>query len=179
MSGDPELDEIMGILREQILLHGGGGIQALRKKYLRPGESGDRRIDLAQELPNLLADIKILLSPEDQVELARLLDRDGNGSLEFDEFLFCLAPHLNPVRTQWVNKVFDKLDKDKDGLLTRADFARAATTDPRYNDLCRICDRNGSGSVDNEEFINYYRELSPGIDRDDDFIAVLLSAWKL
>jgi Ca2+-binding EF-hand superfamily protein len=179
MSGDPDLDVVMAVVREQIILNGGGGIQKLRRIFLGADTSGDQKLDLQTELPKLLADIRVTLSPAEQQELGRLLDRDGNGTLDFDEFLFCLAPPLNETRSQWVNKVFDKLDKDKDGKLTRADFARTGTTDPRYNNLARICDKNGTGSVDRDEFVNYYREISPSIRRDDAFIELLVSAWKL
>jgi Ca2+-binding EF-hand superfamily protein len=169
----------MAVVREQIILNGGGGIQKLRRTFLKADSSGDQKLDLQNELPRLLADIRVAISPEEQQDLFRLLDRDGNGTLDFEEFLYCLAPPLNDTRAQWVNKVFDKLDKDKDGKLTRADFARAGTTDPRYNNLSRICDKSGTGAVDREEFVNYYREISPSIRRDDAFVEVLTSAWKL
>jgi Ca2+-binding EF-hand superfamily protein len=179
MTDDPELGAAMKLIREQIVQQGGGGLQALGRRFRIVDDNGDGRIDLANELPKMLQELKINLPPGELEKTVRLLDRDGNGSLDFDEFLFCLAPPMNAARVQMVNRVFDKLDKDKDGVLSRTDIALKTTDDPRYNHLCRLCDKNGSGQIERNEFLDYYREISPSIDRDDYFQTMLNSAWKL
>jgi Ca2+-binding EF-hand superfamily protein len=179
MTDDPELDATMKLIREQIVRQGGGGIQALGRRFRIADDDGDRRIDLQNELPKMLKELKIDLTPAQLEKTIRLLDRDGNGSLDFEEFLFCLAPPMNAARVQMVNRIFDKLDRDKDGVLSRGDIALKAADDPRYNHLCRLCDKNGSGQIERAEFLDYYREISPSIDRDDYFQTMLSSAWKL
>jgi len=50
------------------------------------------------------------------------MDKDGSGTLDFDEFLFALRPPLNNVRKSLIQKAFRKLDKTGDGLVTVDDL---------------------------------------------------------
>jgi Ca2+-binding EF-hand superfamily protein len=179
MTDDPELDATMKVIREQIVRQGGGGLQALGRRFRIADDNADGRIDLQNELPKMLKELKINLTPAQLEKAIKLLDRDGNGSLDFEEFLFCLAPPMNAARIQMVNRIYDKLERDKDNILSRSDIAVKVTDDPRYNHLCLLCDKNGSGQIERNEFLDYYREISPSIDRDDYFQAMLNSAWKL
>lgn len=179
MEEDRELDSIMNEIREQIVKHGGGGIRALGRKFRIADDNGDKKIDLREELPKLIKELKVNLSAQQIARVSKLLDRDGSGTIDFEEFVFHLAPPMNETRIAWVNKVFDKLDKDKSGKVTKEDLARAQNCDSRYNNLCRLCDKNSDHIVDREELIDYYREISPSIDTDEYFITMLTNAWKL
>ena len=176
---DAELDKIMTEIREQIVKHGGGGIHALGRKFRIADDNGNGQLDLKEELPKMIREIKVTLTPEQMTKVQKLLDRDGSGTIDYEEFLYHLAPPMNATRIQWVNKVFDKLDKDKSGRITKSDIAKAQNCDARYNNLCRLCDKNGDGCIDREELIDYYREISPSIDTDEYFIQMLTAAWKL
>ena len=176
---DAELDKLMNEIREQIVKHGGGGIHAMGRKFRIADDNRNGLLDLREELPKMLRELKINISPADLQRVQKLLDRDGSGTIDYEEFLHHLAPPMNATRIQWVNKVFDKLDRDKSGRITKADIAKAQNCDARYNNLCRLCDKNGDASIDREELIDYYREISPSIDTDEYFIQMLTAAWKL
>ena len=178
-SSTSELDAIMNEIREQIVKHGGGGIRALGRKFRIADDDGNRQLDLQNELPKMIKEIKVTLTSEQMTKVQKLLDRDGSGSIDYEEFLYHLAPPMTPTRIEWVNKVFDKLDKDGSGVVTRADLAKAQNCDARYNNLCRLADRNADGTIDREELIDYYREISPSIDTDEYFILMIKNAWKL
>ncbi|OHT13879.1 Calcyphosin-like protein [Tritrichomonas foetus] len=176
---DEELDALMGQIREQIVKHGGGGIASLGRKFRIADDNRDYRIDLKEELPKVLRELKINISAENLKKVQTLLDRDRNGSIDYEEFLYHLAPPMNALRVEWVNKVFDKLDKDRSGKIKKDDLAKAQNADARYNNLCRLCDKRGDGVIDREELIDYYREISPSIDSDEYFVTMLTNAWKL
>lgn len=178
-ASETELNTIMNEIREQIVKHGGGGIRALGRKFRIADDDGNGKIGLKDELPKMLTEIKVTLTPEQLTKVQKLLDRDGSGYIDYEEFVYHIAPPMSATRIQWVNKVFDKLDTDKSGHVTKADLARAQNCDARYNNLCKLCDKNGDGTIDREELIDYYREISPSIDTDEYFIQMLTAAWKL
>lgn len=173
-----QLDALMAKIREQIVKHGGGALAGLTRKFRISDDNGDKKIDLENELPKMIAEIKVSITSDEMNQLKELLDFDRNGSIDFEEFLYHLAPPMSATRIEWVNKVFDKLDIDHSGLISKQDLAHALNCDSRYNHICRLCDKNGNGNIDRQELIDYYREISPSIDSDEYFIAMLQSAWK-
>ena len=62
-----------------------------------------------------LKDYKINLSPNEMKELFDLFDRDGSGTIDYDEFLRQVRGEMNDKRKQIVLQAFDKLDLDKSG----------------------------------------------------------------
>ena len=51
-------------------------------------------------------------------------DRDGNGSVDFNEFLRALKGDLNAARKRYIKMAYDKLDVNKDGLVKLDDIAK-------------------------------------------------------
>ena len=45
--------------------------------------------------------------------------------------------------------------------------------------LANFGDRNGDGSIDREEWNEYYAAISSNIDNDDHFVLLMRNAWKL
>lgn len=172
-----ELDTLMNEILQQIIKHGGGAIADLERKF--SANEGDGRIKLKEELPQILKEIRINLSPDKVDRLETLLDLDHNGTIDYDEFIYYIAPPLNEIRFQYVNRVFDKLDRDRTGKIPKEELARVQDVDSRYNHICRLCDKRGDGVIDRQELIDYYRELSPTIDSDDKFISLLVNTWKI
>ncbi|KAK8875372.1 hypothetical protein M9Y10_005537 [Tritrichomonas musculus] len=176
-SDNRELEKLMNQIREQIVKHGGGGIAILEKKFT--SSDSDGRINLKQDLSGILKEIHVNLSPEQVSKLETLLDFDHNGTIDYDEFIYNIAPPLNDIRAGWVNKIFDKLDRDRTGRIPKEELARVQDVDARYNYICRLCDKRGDGVIDRQELIDFYREISPDIDSDDKFISLLLNTWKV
>lgn len=171
------LQNLMDEILEQIVQHGGGAIAQLERKFNE--NPGDGRIHLKEELPQILKEIRINLSPDKVDSLITLLDLDHNGTIDFDEFIFNIAPPLNDVRYGWVNRVFDKVDRDRSGKISKEELAKVQDVDSRYNHICRLCDKRGDGVIDRQELIDYYRELSPSIDSDEKFVSLLVNTWKI
>jgi Ca2+-binding EF-hand superfamily protein len=69
-----------------------------------------------------MGDIGVILNKAELNGLIRLLDRDGNGSISHNEFLYQVAPPLIEERIRWINKAFDKLDVDGSGVVSITDL---------------------------------------------------------
>lgn len=94
-------------------------------------------------------------------ELIRLMDRDKNGVVSKGEFM------------SFMSAEFDRLDKNRSGSLSAAEFSRSALA--RRNGraeartvegLIRQMDRNHTGEVEKDEFMQFVSEEFDRIDAD-------------
>lgn len=189
-----DMDMIMNRIREKITERGAVGIRGLGRLFRIADDNGDQKIDLKNELPKLLGDIGVLLNRTEINELARMLDRDGDGSVSFDEFIYYFAPPMNDVRKEWVNRAFDKMDRNGNGVLDVEDLKMAhppqtqpirpgqklkSSAETIFQNLCKSYDKDGDSTITREEFMDYYREQSPSIDTDEMFIQLICTGWGL
>ena len=196
MSGDRiyiDLDSIMARIRERITERGAVGIRGIGRLFRIADDDGSRSIDLYNELPKLLGDIGVLLNKTEIAELGRMLDRNGDGQITYDEFVYHFAPPLNKFRQDAVNRAFDYLDKNGNGILEVEDLRmnyptvanptrtvrRISPQEVMFQSVLSTFDKNGDGHITREEFLDYYREQSPNIDNDEHFALLLRNAWAL
>ena len=187
-----ELNSLMDRIRQRIVSRGAVGIKGIGRLFRIADDNGDWKIDLHNELPKLMNDIGVILNKTELTELERLLDRNGDGTIDYEEFLFQMAPPMSEERIKWCNKAFDKLDHDGSGTVDIADLQ--AVHNPDKSELVRMgkttaqaifanllvsYDEDGDGKITRDEFINYYREISPSIDNDEYFALMMQNAWKL
>ncbi|KAH9385023.1 hypothetical protein HPB48_027059 [Haemaphysalis longicornis] len=76
-------------LRHQCLQRGAHGIKGLARQFRIMDDSGDKKLD-REEFTKGLQDFKVFLSPAEVDALFKELDRDGNGTISFNEFLQAL-----------------------------------------------------------------------------------------
>jgi Ca2+-binding EF-hand superfamily protein len=187
-----DLSSLMTRIRQRIVERGAVGIKGIGRLFRIADDNRDQSIDLDNELPKLMGDIGVILNKTELNELIRLMDRDGNGRISYDEFLYQMAPPLSEERIRWINKAFDKLDVDGSGKVSIADVE--AVHNPKSSELIRLgkttasaifanllrsYDEDGDGLITRDEFIDYYREISPSIDTDEYFALMIKNAWKL
>ena len=106
----------------------------------------------------------------DYVEfLMRVYDLDGNGSLEFPEFLEINAfiTYEKKPTEEYIKQLFRALDKDNKSFVSSDDITRFCRTfkavddvpydDTKMKELIKILDINGDGEINYNEFMtNYY-----------------------
>jgi Ca2+-binding EF-hand superfamily protein len=186
------LNALLTRIRTRIIERGALGIKGLGRLFRIADDDTDHILDLRDELPKLMGDIGVILNKTELNELVRLLDKSGDGKITYDEFLYQMAPPLNEDRIKWINKAFDKLDVDGSGLVAIQDVEAVhnpksseqvrmgkTTANAIFVNLLKSYDLDGDGLISREEFIDYYREISPSIDSDDYFATMMKNAWKL
>lgn len=198
MSSDPpkrnyiDVDSLMARIRQRIVERGAVGIKGIGRLFKIADDSGDWKIDVHNELPKLMTDIGIILNKTELQELSRHLDINGDGVIDYEEFLIRMAPPMSEERIKWCNKAFDKLDVDGSGVVTirdiemvhnpdKSELVRMGKTTAQaiFANLCRSYDEDGDGNITREEFIDYYRHISPSIDSDEYFATMMTNTWKL
>jgi len=187
-----DLEPLMARIRTRILQRGAVGIRGLGRLFRIADDNRSGTVDLHNELPKLMNDVGVILNKTEISELSRLLDRNGDGTICYEEFIFHLAPPLSEERIKWCNKAFDKLDVDGSGVVAihdleaiynpeKSELVRMGKTSAGaiFGNLLKSFDNDGDGTITREEFIDYYREISPSIDNDEYFALMMQNAWKL
>ena len=180
-------------LRLQCLSRGANGIRGLARTFKIFDDDGNRQLD-RQEFSKGLADYGLECSKEEQAQIFDTIDKDGSGTLDFDEFLVALRPPLSKARQGLIRKAFNKLDKTQDGEVTKDDLrgtydvrhhkkykSGEMTEDQVFDEfLATFEDPNEKdGIVTYEEFFNYYVGVSASIDKDVYFDVMMRNAWKI
>ena len=152
----------------------------------------DGQLDPA-ELAEALMVYGINLNDKQIQALLKTFDKNGNGTLSYDEFLSALRGVLNENRLVWVRLAYKKLDVTQDGKvclddiakLYNADFhpdviAGKATPKDVFMKFLSMWDtQTPDGIVTFDEFCDYYKDVSASVDEDEYFGAMMKSAWKL
>ena len=92
-------------------------------------------------------------------ELIQEYDNDGNGTLDFPEFLELMAKKLKQIDTEEeLVEAFKIFDRDQDGLLTKSDLKNifkilGEQVDEEYIEkLIHLADQDGDESINFVEF---------------------------
>jgi Ca2+-binding EF-hand superfamily protein len=187
-----ELNTLLSRIRTRVVDRGVVGIRGLGRLLQMADDNPEGKIDLQNELPRFIGDIGIIVNRIELDELVRLLDRNGDGLISYRDFALQLAPLLNESRLQWVNRSFDKLDSRGGGKASVRDVQivhnpkanesvkmAGTTANVIFANLLKSYARDAEGLITRDEFINYYRELSPSISNDEAFGQLMKSSWKL
>ncbi|XP_058393913.1 calcyphosin [Diceros bicornis minor] len=186
------VDATVEKLRAQCLSRGASGIQGLARFFRRLDRDGSRALD-AGELRRGLAELGLALDKAEAEAVCRRWDRDGSGSLDLEEFLRALRPPMSQAREAVIAAAFAKLDRSGDGVVTVDDLrgAYSGRAHPKVRSgewteedvLRRFLDNFDSSEKDGQvtlaEFRDYYSGVSASVDTDEEFVAMMTSAWRL
>ena len=88
------------------------------------------------------------------------VDVDGNGTIDFPEFLTMMARKLKDVDAEAeIREAFKVFDKDGNGLISANELRHVMTslgeklTDEEVDEMMREADIDGDGFVNYEEFV--------------------------
>ena len=156
------------------------------------------------ELPEFIKAIKdyrVQINPDEAQILFQIFDMNRDGSISYDEFLRTVVGIMNEARQALVQKAFQKLDKNGNGIVELEDLKNVYnakhhpdvklgkkteeevliefldTFEMHYSLLHQ--GKRGDKQVSFEEFIEYYNNISMSIEDDRYFELMMTNAWNL
>lgn len=171
----------------------GGGIRRLGRIFRRMDDNHNNNLSL-EELQSGLNDYGLRLNASDLRILFLALDKRGEGSVTYSEFLGAVRGPMNRNRQKWVDMAFNIADRDNSGIVDFKDIAMSydagshpdvqagrITADHVFDQFLEKWERNGvrDGKVTLEEFREYYNDVSASIDSDEYFELMIKNAWHI
>uniref|UniRef100_A0A0B7BFP9 EF-hand domain-containing protein n=1 Tax=Arion vulgaris TaxID=1028688 RepID=A0A0B7BFP9_9EUPU len=186
---------LVATLQSQCLQRGIGALKQLSCVFRRIDVDYSKKICF-EELALGVKNYQLNFSNKDLQDLFCVLDRDGNGQIDFKEFMDLLTPPMNQVRVKVINEAFDKLDVNSDGAIQLDDlkivYAANARKHPNFisgqwteeETLKYFLDGLDTpgcpdGKVTRQEFMNYYAEVSVTVDDDCYFDMTIRALYGL
>jgi len=145
-------------------------------------------------------DFKVGISEENVPILFKTFDTNGDGTLNYREFIEAVRDLLSQSRKEKVEEAFRFIDKDHNGVLDIEEI-KSAYNVSKHPDviqgkrtseivLCEFIETleahhgilNGSsadGMVSMEEFVEYYTNISSAIDSESEFTNLLKNTWGI
>lgn len=180
-------------LRLACLARGANGIQGLSRTFKIMDDDESRSLD-SKEFAKGIHDYGLTELEKDTIdELFGIFDKDGSGTIDFDEFLVKLRPPMSQARKTLIHLAFKKLDKSGDGIVTIDDLKGIYKVNkhPKYisgelseDEVLKLFldsfdSHDKDGKVTQEEFQNYYCGVSASVDSDAYFDLMMRNAWKI
>lgn len=194
---DPASRSVIERTKAKIIQRGGAnGIRTLTAILRRMDKDGSLTLDKHELLEGLmvygLRDLDN--SPGgDMDKLMNYFDRDKSGKISVGEFLRGVRGTMSKRRILLVKQAFSLLDATGDGNATMDEFRRVydashhpkvksgdMTVDEALQEFMEaLGDASGDGVIEWREFLDYYRDISAGIDLDDYFELMIRNAWHI
>lgn len=194
LEGDEEytIEDLMRDIKNRLLERSSFGIRGLGRIFRAMDDNGNHQLDIDDFRWGLI-DFGITITKEEAQQILKYVDRDGNGTIDFDEFMRFLRGDLNDFRKNLIDQAYDKLDVNKDGMVKLDDIAAIydasqhpdvmdgkKTEDEIFREFMDKWDtQEKDGIITREEFYDYFKDVSASIDTDQYFEAMMKSAWKL
>jgi calmodulin len=112
-------------------------------------------ISLSTSLPPPVLMLPTLSSP-----VSFQIDSDGNGTIDFPEFLTMMARKMKDTDSEEeILEAFKVFDKDGNGFISAAELRHIMTnlgeklTDEEVDEMIREADIDGDGQINYEEFV--------------------------
>eukprot|EP01006_Ploeotia_vitrea_P054185 TRINITY_DN67858_c7_g1_i1.p1 TRINITY_DN67858_c7_g1~~TRINITY_DN67858_c7_g1_i1.p1 ORF type:complete len:420 (-),score=48.45 TRINITY_DN67858_c7_g1_i1:958-2217(-) len=187
-SRTPIVDEV----RKKVMARGGRtGFRGLTRMLRIMDDNGNKNLDRT-EFQNGLNVYGIYPTKQQMDELMAWFDRDGSGQISVTEFLRGVREPMNQRRRDFVLQAYALLDVITDGLVTFKDIKQAYDTSKHPDllagkkteqeiilDFMKGWDKDHDGTVTKDEFLDYYEDISTGIDDDDYFELMMRNAWHI
>ena len=103
-------EAVLEKMRTSLKRRGAEGIRGLARHFKIVDRDKSGQLD-ADEFEQCCKINSLGLSPEEVSVLMKFFDKDGNGTIGYEEFLRAVRGRLNAKRKAMVKKIFDVLDK--------------------------------------------------------------------
>ena len=123
-------------------------------------KDGDGRIT-AKELGTVMRSLGQNPSEAELQDMVNEVDLDGNGTIEFDEFLYMMSRQMREGDTEEeIKDAFRVFDKDGDGKITAAELTHIMKhlgeplSQEEVDEMIAQADTNKDGIIDYGEFVH-------------------------
>lgn len=183
-------DAVLEKVKQQ--LRDGHKIPSLGRVFNTYDSAGARRVD-AQEFFVGVNDCGVSLSKDETAALLAILDTNGDGNVNYDDFLRAIRGELSKERADVVHAAFIKFDSEGCYKVKASDLRAAAcvsshprvvsgdiTEDEAFLEfLTNFGDKHGDGCITLVEWIDYYSAVSAEVQNDDHFCKLVKAYWNL
>ncbi|OMJ85159.1 hypothetical protein SteCoe_13549 [Stentor coeruleus] len=139
-------------------LEGHSSTKMLQEVFHKIDRNGDGRISHEELLQELLNEMPSEDAEEETLKVMKATDVDGNGTIDYSEFLRVSLQQEHLLSKENIRKTFAYFDKDESGTLEREELISwlclGGLPEDIVNDLINDADANGDGSISLEEFEN-------------------------
>lgn len=122
-------------------------------------KNGDGTIS-SSELGTIMRSLGQNPTESELQDMINEVDVDGNGTIDFDEFLNMMAKKMKETDSEEeLREAFRVFDKDGNGYISAAELRHVMTnlgeklTDEEVDEMIREADLDGDGTVNYEEFV--------------------------
>ena len=189
----------MEAFRKKIAQRGVKGIFSLGRLFRIMDDDSSGALTRG-EFEKACRDFKTDLSSEEVGALFNVFDSNKDGQIRYEEFLRNIRGDMNEYRLRLVLKAFQKLDRNGNGKVELEDLVGVynpskhpaviegrKTHDQVLGEFLETFEQhhsilfgqNSDQSVNQQEFVEYYTNVSMGIDEDIYFAQMINSAWNL
>ena len=140
--------------------------QEIREAFDLFDTDGSQTID-AKELKVAMRALGFEPNKDEIKKMIADIDKDGNGTIEFDEFLAMMTAKMGARdRREDLMKAFRLFDDDETGKISFKNLKRVAKelgenmTDEELQEMIDEADRDGDGEVNEEEFFRIMKKTS-------------------
>ena len=122
MQSSIDVEAILERIRTVFAARGASSISGLSRAFkTMDNGAGNRKLD-PEELGIGMRERGIDLTKAELAALLKYFDKDGDGNINFDEFLAGIRGRLNGPRHDITEKAFTKFDKDGSGFIEASDL---------------------------------------------------------
>jgi Ca2+-binding EF-hand superfamily protein len=184
---------VINKVRFQIANRGGmHGIRTLAVEFKSMDNDGSGRLNF-EDLSVGLREFGVEITDAQTRLLLKAFDKNGDGTVDFDEFLRGIRGKMNERRRNLVLLAFDQLCPPDQPSIRVADLAarydasfhpdvKAGKKTARQVTMefaAQFGDTNRDGELTRNEFLEYYKDVSASIDEDDYFELMIRNAWHI
>merc|ERR1711934_698403 len=155
-----------------------GRVKALTEEQVEECREAFEMFDIDRsgsiDVRELKAAIKALgmdVSADELKKMVGDVDKDGNGTIEFAEFLGMMTAKMSNTATdEEIAKCFKLFDHDATGTISLKNLLHARSilgmddvTDAQLENMMKQADRSGSGSISLADFVRLMRKKGKGL----------------
>jgi Ca2+-binding EF-hand superfamily protein len=154
--------------------------------------NGVRKLD-KQEFFFGIRDYGVQISKREAEIILDYLDTEEDGFVNLDAFLQAIRGKPNATRQAWIDKAWNKIDKEGNGYVTAYDIRQIfdCSQHPEVisGEMCfdevftqflqSFGDKNQDGTITYAEWNDYYAAVSSSISKCEIFADLIKTCWKL